>query len=125
MPHLQRYFRHREREHAVVFVRCSTLAFGGEREATADKPVDSALPPVRKVEQNLRFRPWGGNGGTWRVLYSMHSSYTELVAFHDAIRATSPDARFFHALPGQAKHGRRIDEQGGRRSPIPSCCGLV
>jgi hypothetical protein len=115
---VRRYFQHHERSQDAVFIRCSTLAFSKEDEAvleasgnTREKPRPGAL--VRDFPYNIRYC----GGGTWRVLYSMHSSYPELQAFYNAIKRESSSARFFHALPGQPQHNQPILEQALQFSP--------
>jgi hypothetical protein len=117
---VRRYFQHQERSQDAVFIRCSTLAFSTEEEAVfeacgntrEEKPRPGAL--VRDFPYNLRYC----GSGTWRVLYSMHSSYPELQDFHNAIKRESPSARFFHALPGQPQHNQPIPEQALQCSPL-------
>jgi hypothetical protein len=62
---------------------------------------------------NIKYR----SDNFWRVLFSMHSSYPELVRFHDAVMDASSQVSFFHSLPGQDKHGKEIPEELFQRKP--------
>ena len=116
---LRRYFQHHGRSNDALFIRCSTLAFSTEEETVLEADGNAREKPlpatfVRGCPNNIRYC----GGGTWRVLYSMHSSYPELQAFYDAIRRKSPSARFFHALPGQPQHDQPISEHAFQRPPL-------
>ena len=108
---VRRYYQHRHEE--VVVVRCSTLAFGTrEADSPEDKPCDADLVKRGNVG-NIKYR----SDNFWRVLFSMHSSYPELVRFHDAVMDASSQVSFFHSLPGQDKHGKEIPEELFQRKP--------
>ena len=117
---VRRYYQHRHEE--VVVVRCSTLAFGTrEADSPEDKPCDADLVKRGNVG-NIKYR----SDNFWRVLFSMHSSYPELVRFHDAVMDASSQVTFFHSLPGQDKHGKEIPEELFERKPDPKfveACG--
>jgi hypothetical protein len=98
---VRRYLEHHQME--AVFLRCTTLGFSMVDDSPGDEHRPGGL--VRRHVNNLRYC----GRGMWRVLYSMHSSFPELVAFYNAIIGNSPTATFYHALPGQPQHGQRID----------------